>query len=180
MSVIDLIVDIFERRGAESYLGEQVTMSQHMLQAATLAESEGADDELIVGALLHDVGHFANEFSAYSPTDVIDKRHEIVGATLLETHFVPRVVEGVRLHVAAKRYLCAIEPDYLSKLSVASMHTLSLQGGPMGYDEAVTFEKQVGAIDAVRIRRWDEAAKDANAVTPTLQHFLPALRRTLA
>lgn len=180
MDVIDLIVDIFDRRGAESYLGESVTMSQHMLQAATLAEADGADDELVVGALLHDVGHYADEFSAYSPTDTHDKRHDVVGARLLDGHFTPRVVNGVRLHVAAKRYLCAVEADYFAKLSPASVHTLELQGGPMSPAEVATFEAQPGSMDAVRIRRWDEAAKEVGVVTPDLAHFLPAIRRVRA
>ncbi len=180
MNVVDLIIDIFKRRGAESYLGEAVTMSQHMLQAATLAESAGADDALVVGALLHDIGHFADEFSAYSPEDVIDKRHEVVGANLLGTSFVPRVVQGIRLHVAAKRYLCATEDSYFSTLSAASVHTLSLQGGPMSPDEIAEFETLIGSRDAVQIRRWDEAAKATDVATPGLEHFLPAIRRTLA
>ena len=180
MDVIDLIVDIFDRRGAESYLGESVTMSQHMLQTATLAEADGADDELVVGALLHDVGHYADEFSAYSPTDTHDKRHDVVGARLLDGHFTPRVVNGVRLHVAAKRYLCAVEADYFAKLSPASVHTLELQGGPMSPAEVATFEAQLGSMDAVRIRRWDEAAKEVGVVTPDLAHFLPAIRRVRA
>lgn len=177
MNIVDLIVEIFERRGAESYLGEEVTMSQHMLQAAMLAELDGADDQLVVGALLHDIGHFANEFSAYTPNDIVDKRHEITGANLLGADFRPRVVNAVRLHVAAKRYLCAIEPDYFAKLSTASIHTLELQGGPMTGDEVGAFESQPGALDAVRVRRWDEQAKVVGVVTPPLEHFLVAINR---
>lgn len=179
MNIIELIVDIFETRGAESYLGEKVTMSEHMLQTACLAESEGADDELVVGALLHDVGHYADAFSAYSPDDTIDKRHDLVGARLLENDFSPRVVNGVRLHVAAKRYLCAVEPDYLAKLSSASVHTLELQGGPMRVDEVHEFESRIGSRDAVKIRRWDEVAKVVGVVTPPLSHFVPAIKRVL-
>lgn len=180
MDIIARIVDIFERRGAESYLGEQVTMSQHMLQAASLAESEGADDELVVGALLHDVGHYADEFSEYSPSDTLDKRHDLVGARLLEGHFSRRVVDGVRLHVLAKRYLCTVEADYLAKLSAASVHTMGLQGGPMSADEVADFEARVGAHDALRIRRWDEVAKKVGVLTPDLAHFIPAIRRVRA
>jgi phosphonate degradation associated HDIG domain protein len=179
VTLVDLVVDIFERRGAESYLGENVTMSEHMLQAAALAEADGGDEALVIGALLHDIGHYADEFSAYSPTDVIDKRHEISGAAILEGLIDPRVVGAVRLHVAAKRYLCAVEPDYFSRLSAASVHTLELQGGPMTPDEVAEFESRNGALDAVRIRRWDEQAKVVGAQTPPLGHFLPSLRRVM-
>ena len=104
-NIVDFIADIFERRGAESYLGEPVTMSQHMLQGAVLAEREGAPDELVAAALLHDIGHYTSEFGPYSPEDTEDNHHDEAGAKVLEHFFPPVVVECVRLHVAAKRYL---------------------------------------------------------------------------
>lgn len=177
--VIVRLADIFLRRGSDSYLGEDVTMSEHMLQAAALAEGEGADKSLIAAALLHDIGHFADEFSAYSPSDTVDKRHDIVGAHLLEPYFDQRIVAAVRLHVAAKRYLCATNPEYLSLLSRASVHSLELQGGPMSPNEIVEFEEHGGFRDAVRVRVWDDHAKVSGVVTPTFEEYLPLLRQVL-
>ncbi|MEO5974790.1 MAG: HD domain-containing protein [Ilumatobacteraceae bacterium] len=179
IDVIARLADVFRRRGSDSYLGETVTMSEHMLQAAALAEDEGADESLIAAALLHDVGHFADELSAYSPSDTIDKRHDIVGAQLLEPYFDQRIVDAVRLHVAAKRYLCATNSEYLSVLSKASVHTLGLQGGPMSPDEIVEFEGYGGSRDAVRIRLWDDRAKVSGVVTPTFEEYLPLLRQVI-
>ena len=167
------------RRGSDSYLGEAVTMSEHMLQTAALAEEEGAPDALVAAALLHDVGHFADEFSAYSPTDTIDKRHDVVGAQFLAPYFDQRIVTAVRLHVAAKRYLCATRPEYLSMLSAASVHTLELQGGSMSPSEVVEFEGNVGFRDAVRVRMWDDQAKVPGVLTPSFDDFVPLLRQVL-
>jgi predicted HD phosphohydrolase len=154
-------------------------MSEHMLQAAALAEGEGANDALIAAALLHDVGHYADEFSAYSPTDIFDKQHDLVGAELLAPYFDRRVVVAVRLHVAAKRYLCAVQPEYQSLLSVASVHTLALQGGPMSSREVVEFEHNDGFLDAVRVRVWDDDAKVPGVLTPSFDDYVPLLRRML-
>jgi [1-hydroxy-2-(trimethylamino)ethyl]phosphonate dioxygenase len=130
-NVVGFIADIFERRGAESYLGEEVTMSEHMLQGALLAEREGAEEELVAAALLHDIGHYTNEFGEDYIEQGIDNRHDEAGARVLEPFFPPVVTACVRLHVAAKRYLCATDPGYFGKLSPASVATLKLQGGPM-------------------------------------------------
>jgi predicted HD phosphohydrolase len=138
-TIVPFLAGIFERRGAEEYLGEPVTIAEHMLQGAALAESEGASDELVAAALLHDIGHFTSEFGAYAPDDVEDKHHDDAGAEVLGPFFPPLVTECVRLHVAAKRYLCATDPTYFSKLSTASVHTLSLQGGPMSAAEVAEF-----------------------------------------
>ncbi len=170
------IVDVFERRGAEEYLGEDVTMAEHMLQAAALAAAEGADAELVVAALLHDVGHFTGELGTYSPKATVDHRHEVSGVRMLQDRLPQRVTDCVRLHVAAKRYLCAVEPAYLARLSAASLHTLQLQGGPMGADEIAAFEAEPHHLDAVRVRRWDEAAKTAGLEVPPLERHLPELR----
>ncbi len=103
--ILTLIADILERRGAESYLGEAVTMAEHMFQTASLAQAEGAGDALVAAALLHDIGHYTSEFGEYSPDDIVDRHHDAAGAKALEGHFPPVVTESIRLHVAAKRYL---------------------------------------------------------------------------
>ena len=177
--VVALIRDVFVRRGSDSYLGEEVTMSEHMLQAAALAEAEGADDALVVAALLHDVGHYVDEFSTYSAIDKIDKQHDVVGAELLAPYFDSRVVAAVRLHVAAKRYLCATRPEYSAQLSVASVHSLSLQGGPMSSVEVAEFEKIAGFGDSVRVRMWDDRAKVPRAPTKSFDEYVPLLLRSL-
>jgi phosphonate degradation associated HDIG domain protein len=178
-NIVAFIADIFERRGAESYLGEPVTMSQHMLQGAVLAEKEGAPDELVAAALLHDIGHYTSEFGPYSPEDTEDNHHDEAGAKVLE-HFFPAVVtECVRLHVAAKRYLCATDPAYWDKLSVASRHTLELQGGPMTAAEVVEFRNNPFHQEAVRVRLWDEGGKDPAMPTPEFRHYVPLLQRVV-
>jgi phosphonate degradation associated HDIG domain protein len=179
-TIVDFIADIFERRGAESYLGEAVTMSQHMLQAAQLAESEGAGDDLIAAALLHDIGHYTSEFGPYSPADTRDNHHDAAGARVLEPFFPPLVTQAVKLHVAAKRYLCAVDPVYWNTLSAASKHTLQLQGGPMNADEVAAFRAQPFHEEAVRVRRWDDLGKDPVVNTPGFAHYVPVLRRVVS
>lgn len=175
--VIDTIRDIFERRGADSYLGEAVTMSAHMLQAAQLAEREGADEALIAAALLHDIGHYAGDFPEDYIEQGIDNRHQLAGARVLAPSFPAEVVEAVRLHVDAKRYLCAVDPSHHDQLSEASVQTLILQGGPMNPDEVAEFERNPHHRAAVRVRRWDDAAKVPGVTTPPLAHYLPLLER---
>jgi phosphonate degradation associated HDIG domain protein len=179
-TIVDTIADILTRRGADSYLGEAVTMRQHMLQAAAQAEREGAPDELVAAALLHDIGHYTGEFGDDYIEQGTDNFHEDAGAALLAPFFPSLVVECVRLHVAAKRYLCATDPTYFGRLTPASVATLALQGGPMEPDEIAAFERNPFFREAVRARIWDEAAKDPGALTPPFAHFAPVLRRVVA
>lgn len=178
-TIVDFIADIFERRGAESYLGEPVTMSEHMLQAACLAEAEEADEELVAAALLHDIGHYTGEFGDDYIEQGVDNMHDAAGAEVLERFFPPVIIECVRLHVAAKRYLCATDPDYLGKLSDASVKTLALQGGPMSADEVAAFEANRFFHQATRVRLWDDAAKIPGMVTPPFEHYAPLLQRVV-
>ena len=178
-AIINLIADIFERRGAESYLGEAVTMAEHMLQTATLAQAEGAPEALVAAALLHDIGHFTSEFGEYSPDDTIDKRHDAAGGKLLEGYFPPIVAECVRLHVAAKRYLCATDDAYYGRLSEPSKHSLLLQGGPMSEAEVAEFRRLEFHQEAVRVRLWDDSGKAVETETPTFDDFRPLLQRVL-
>lgn len=178
-TIVGFLADIFERRGAEEYLGEPVTMAEHMLQGAWFAEEEHAPDELVAAALLHDIGHFTSEFGAYSPDDVTDKHHDDAGAAVLAPFFPPLVTECVRLHVAAKRYLCATDPSYRDRLSEASAHSLRLQGGPMNSNEVALFEQGPYCREAVQVRLWDEAGKVAGLRTRRFSDYAPLLQRVV-
>ncbi len=181
MTLVDQIVAVFDQRGGDAYLGERVSMRDHMLQAASSAEQSGASDEVVVAALLHDIGHLVNDVADAQRGDPgeleqVDFAHEEAGAQWLSAGFGPAVTEPVRLHVAAKRYLCAVEPTYFAALSPASVHTLSLQGGPMDADEAALFAVNPHAVAAVALRRFDDAGKREGDPTPDLAHFLPRVR----
>lgn len=174
--VVRAIADLFTGEGAEDYLGEDVTQAQHMLQAAALAGADAAPPALVAAALLHDVGHFRGAVHGRElMAGERDNRHSHQGADWLAPWFGPAVTEPIRLHVDAKRYLCATEPDYLARLSPASVHTLSLQGGPMTPPEASRFAARPFAADAVRLRRWDDDAKDTAAFVPPFDHYRPLL-----
>jgi predicted HD phosphohydrolase len=151
-----------------------------MLQTAALAEAQGAPDTLIAAALLHDIGHFIGEFGDDAPDDTVDRLHEAAGATVLQGYFPRAVTEPVRLHVAAKRYLCATDRTYSDRLSAASKHSLSLQGGPMSAPEIAAFERLDRHEDAVRLRRWDDGGKATGLRTKTFDDFRPLLQRVIA
>ena len=179
-NIVAFIGDIFERRGADSYLGEDVTMSQHMLQGAQLAEQAGAGDDLIAAALLHDIGHYTNEFPDDALAQGIDNHHDEAGAAVLDRFFPSAVTDCVRHHVAAKRYLCATDPDYFGKLSDASVHTLGLQGGPMSAEEVAEFAKNPNIDAIVQVRYWDDEGKDPTVKTPDFWHYAPVLERIVS
>jgi len=169
MTGIDAIAELFAGPGARDYLGEAVTIGEHMRQAGALAAAAGAPAPLVAAALLHDVGHLRSE---------TDARHGTGGAEWLSQWFGPEVTEPVRLHVAAKRYLCAAEPGYSGLLSPESVRTLALQGGPMTPEQVTAFEALPYARDAVAVRRWDDEAKDP-AVTPPEFAYFAALLESL-
>ncbi|GLX93874.1 HD domain-containing protein [Herbidospora sp. NBRC 101105] len=171
-AALDELDALFTGPGTGDYLGEAVTMAGHMLQAAALAEAAGAPAHLVAAALLHDIGHLDGGAELMSG---VDNRHGHTGAQVPARWFGPEVTEPVRLHVAAKRYLCAVEPDYRARLSAASEFTLQVQGGPMSEEEAAAFAALPGAADAVAVRRWDDEAKVAGAATPGFGHFRPLL-----
>ena len=170
MTGIEAIAELFAGPGARDYLGEPVTIGIHMRQAGALAEAAGAEQPLVAAALLHDIGHLRQES---------DSRHGDAGAQWLSQWFGPAVTEPVRLHVAAKRYLCASEPGYFQRLSAESVRTLALQGGPMTADQVAAFEALPFARDAVAVRRWDDEAKDPAVTSPEFSHF-EALLKALA
>ncbi len=172
--ILERIERWFALHGATSYEGhrrESVSALNHALQCAWLAESAQADAPLVAAALLHDVGHFV-AIADIGDTDLVDDVHELRGIAVLVHDFPPSVIEPIRLHVAAKRYLTAIEPRYQRALSPASVHTLAQQGGPMSAVEVTRFEKLPFADDAVRLRRWDDCAKTPGLATPSLAHYL--------
>jgi gamma-butyrobetaine dioxygenase len=182
------LAELFTSEGAADYLGEPVTVAQHLLQAGALAERAGAPPALVAAALLHDAGHLRGadpladeqELSGRELMAGTDNDHGERGAAWLARWFPPAVTEPVRLHVAAKRYLCAAEPGYLGLLSPASVHTLSLQGGPMTAAEAAGFAARPYAAGAVAVRRWDDAAKDPAADVPGFARYRRLLEALLA
>lgn len=175
-NIIEFIQQLFASRGDDWYMGEPVTMAQHMLQAAWFAEQAGADDELVISALLHDIGHYTSEFDEDCLQQGIDNDHEHAGAQFLAPFFSPRVTDPIRLHVATKRYLCTTNPAYFNVLSDASRQSLEVQGGPMSNDEVTAFEREPNYRDAIRVRHWDEAGKDPDLDVPGLDYYLPRLQ----
>ncbi|MEC8128019.1 MAG: HD domain-containing protein [Pseudomonadota bacterium] len=177
--VIATIVDIFASHGDEEYLGEPVTMSEHMLQAAHFAAEAGAGEDAIIAALVHDIGHFTSEHGSFTMEDTNDKFHEDAGAQVLDGVFPEIVVEAVKHHVAAKRYLCAVDHDYRGGLSPASVHSLMLQGGPMSKAEQASFEENPHLDQILLVRRCDDKGKVPGLDVPPLDHYLPMMRRVL-
>ena len=168
---------LFAQRGSEQYSGEPVTQLEHALQSAALAEAEGADDELVTAALLHDVGHLVQDLGATPTLQGIDDRHQFAALPLLRGLLTARVLGAIGLHVDAKRYLCATRPGYFAALSNDSKRSLALQGGIFDAQQAQAFIAQPGAEGAVRLRIWDDLAKDADKATPPLTHFLARAQR---
>lgn len=175
-NIVGFIADIFEKRGHEEYLGEPVTMAEHMLQGAHFAQQNGETNEIVVATLLHDIGHFTSEFGTFSMEDTQDRWHEDAGAEVLEAFFPSLITDCVKHHVAAKRYLCATSPEYFQELSEASIHSLQLQGGPMSPDEVSTFEKNTNLDAIIKVRKFDDKGKIAGLKTKPFVHYLPMIQ----
>ena len=173
---LDEIFRAFAERGGEAY-GEGVSQLDHALQCAWLAQGEGAAEPLIAAALLHDYGHLFEGRGEAAERDGRDARHEVHGARMLGRWFGPEVVGPIALHVAAKRYLCAVEPDYEHALSPASRLSLTLQGGRFTDTQSRHFERGRFFAEAVQLRRSDDAAKVVGRVTPDLETYRPLLTR---
>ena len=169
------IIELFHQKGDTAYGGEEVSQTEHAFQAATAAERDGADCELIVAALLHDVGHLVHDLPEDCAESGIDDHHQLLGEVFLKKHFSLRVTEAVRLHVAAKRYLCSCNPAYRERLSAASQTSLELQGGIMTDEEVVQFEAGEFAREATELRGWDDEAKIAGLETKGWEHFCEPL-----
>lgn len=177
-SVIDLIFALFDRHGNDRY-GEDTTQLSHALQCATLARAQKCTDALIAAALLHDVGQFVEDAGLMAERSGIDARHEDLGYRLLSTAFPAAVTDPIRLHVAAKRYLCAVDPDYVAQLSAASQLSLRLQGAAMSGRERLAFEREPFFADAVMLRRFDDAGKAPDLEDAELQSYRPLLETLL-
>jgi phosphonate degradation associated HDIG domain protein len=175
VDIVERIIGLFRERGDAAYIAEPVSQTEHALQAAWAAEKAGASPALIAAALLHDIGHLLHILPEDCAEDGIDDEHEKLGARWLARFFGPAVVEPMRLHVEAKRYLCSTETGYLERLSEASVVSLRLQGGPFTPEQVRQFEANSFARAAVALRRWDEEAKVAGLATPDLHHFRPYL-----
>ena len=166
------LLEIFVGRATRRYGLSEVNQLQHALQCAAHAEADGAPPATVLAALLHDVGHMIHTLGENPAGRGIDDVHEQLGADWLAERFGPEVTEPVRLHVAAKRYLCTVESDYFGKLAPDSVRSLELQGGLMSAGEVEAFRANPLHGEAVRLRRFDEAAKDPRAATPAFDHYL--------
>ena len=171
------ILSLYTSRGTQAYFGERVSMAEHGLQAAHFARIEGASETLVVAALLHDIGHLLEDVPDAIEDWTRDAHHEEIGARWLARRFDAAVWEPVRLHVPAKRYLCATDADYFARLSAASVHTLKLQGGPMSVREVAQFEAEPFWREALRVRHWDDQGKVAGLKTLALSDYAPLIER---
>jgi phosphonate degradation associated HDIG domain protein len=177
--VVAEILSLFEIKGNRAYEGEGVSQLEHALQSAHRAEQDGAAPELICAALLHDIGHLINDRGETPTLRGEDDLHQYMALPFLRPAFPEAVLGAIRLHVDAKRYLCAIRPGYREALSADSKRSLELQGGVFAPAQAERFIRQPFAADAVKVRLWDDAAKVPGLPTPGLAHF-EAILRTVA
>jgi phosphonate degradation associated HDIG domain protein len=171
------IEKLFRGHGHIAYSGENVTQLEHALQTAQRAESEAAHDTLVTAALLHDLGHLLNLQGETPTARGIDDQHQYYAIPFLRPLFPPAVIEAIRLHVDAKRALCALEPEYYEALSEDSKRSLTLQGGIFARPDLEAFLAKPHAAEAMRVRRWDDAAKVAGEVTPPIGHYLEIASR---
>lgn len=174
--IVDRLARIYRDEGSRDYLGEELSMAEHMYQTAALAAAECAAPGLVAAALLHDIGHFSQ--AQVSATDW-HRRHDEAGGDFLADHFDQSVVAPVRLHVRAKRYLCSRDEGYYETLSAASQHTFHEQGGPMSEAEVAAFEAAPFAAEALRLRRWEDAGKTAGLRVPGFAHYRALLEALL-
>jgi phosphonate degradation associated HDIG domain protein len=162
--IVDQIFDLYERYGSADYIGEPVSQIEHMSQAAALAVNQNFDDEVVLAAFFHDIGHLCVQRSGENDMNGFGtKSHETIGADyLFSLGFSERLTRLVKSHVPAKRYLTFRDPSYYNRLSVASKETLMLQGGIMSEKEAIEFEKDPLFNLYITLRKWDEMAKETD------------------
>jgi phosphonate degradation associated HDIG domain protein len=176
VDLTDRILDLYRTRGDMEYEGEGVSQIEHAAQCGALACAAGATRELQLAAWLHDIGHLLAGLPGTPTLEGVDDHHERRGAAFLCGIFGPEVVGPVALHVSAKRYLVAVNPDYYERLSLDSRRSLGLQGGPMSLDEQREFMAQPFSGDALRVRAWDETAKRPHFAVPRLAQLEELLR----
>ena len=180
-AIIEKIFAAFEGRGRDRYGEEHVTQLQHALQSAKLAQTSGAEPALIAAALLHDIGHILPDQDLPKSCDEnLDDDHETRGYLFLKEHFGDPVADPVRLHVVAKRYLCTVDPKYIAKLSPTSLKSYHDQGGTMSEEEQRQFEAEPYFRQALKLRHWDDAAKEAQMQTPDLEAYRAAMEACLS
>jgi phosphonate degradation associated HDIG domain protein len=175
---IEQITHLFRTQGALQYGAEAINQERHALQCAHMAEQSGASSALVTAALLHDLGHLLPKPSVVASG--VDDLHQFLVIPFLRGLFTDAVLEPIRMHVDAKRYLCHVERPYWAGLSAASQSSLKSQGGPFSKAEAATFMTQPFALDAVALRRWDDLAKDPAAKTPPWAHYVAVLEKARA
>lgn len=178
MSDLDELLALYTSPPAHRMYDEDVTELEHALQAAALAAAAAAPDHLVAAALLHDVGHLVSDDNVGLDEELTDDfQHERVGARYLARWFGPEVTAPIALHVAAKRYLCAVGGNYFDGLSASSVRSLHLQGGPMSATEVDAFERRPNHREATLVRRWDDQAKVGGLTVPGLDDYRPLLVR---
>jgi len=181
VQVVNEIMAMYHKHGGEEYTGEKVSQLEHMVQAAQLAEQQGFDDEVILAAFLHDIGHICeaahgdNEMGGYG----IKSHEEIAARFLAEKGFSEKIIRLVQSHVDAKRYLTCRYPEYYEQLSDASKKTLEYQGGKMTEKEAAVFEKDPLFTLIIQMRKWDEQAKIEGQPLPQLEYYHQLLLKHL-
>ena len=172
--ILKVLSMVFESKGSDTYIGEEVTQLQHAVQSYDLAKSAGASVELRLGAFLHDIGHLLSEEQLTALGDI---KHEQQGAAWLkEKGFSPLIVAVCKEHVNAKKYLCFADKAYYSQLSEASKKTLALQGGVMNAYEAALFENHPYLKEIILVRKWDDQAKDPSLLPESLTAIMSDLR----
>lgn len=171
MSLYDEVAALFAERGDEEYHGEPVSQTEHALQTAHFAAQAGHSDAVVVASLLHDIGHLLHTEGEDAAEHGIDTHHEVLGERWLAERFGPEIAEPARLHVEAKRYLCATDAAYRAGLSPASQLSLELQGGPMSAEEVTAFEQNPYFREAVALRRCDDQGKIPGLEVPPLSHY---------
>ncbi|AOI87597.1 HD domain-containing protein [Burkholderia pseudomultivorans] len=174
---VEQIDGLYREHGHVAYSGEPVTQLEHALQSGLLAEQAGADEALVAAAFLHDLGHLLNRQGETPSARGIDDLHQYFVLPFLRPLFSDAVLEPIRLHVDAKRCLCRTDAGYFESLSPDSIRSLALQGGIFSDDEAMTFLQRPFAEDALRLRRWDDTAKEAGKLTPDLDHYMEIVAR---
>lgn len=177
MTEVNKIISLFQEFGHSEYGGEPVSQLEHALQSAYLAQEARESESLVLACLLHDIGHLLHQLPNDAPEKGIDDLHENLGNEYLKNLFPESITEPIRLHVEAKRYLCAIEPNYTKILSPASVTSLNLQGGIMSKEECINFENNAYFKDGLKLRKYDDQAKIPNFPTHDITFYAPLLNK---